>query len=222
LRLRPSIRKRRLDEEISRYRSDRSCRPWPRATTPWSGRPASVPKISAVSRNAFPISEFGDEDPRESAKKRQKAPLFQSGLPTHRMPMHPSHGPVCVYPSVPARSADFHKPLLKWEIGDEHPPKPCQIVPNSATFSDRRNDPRPARTSSQPHELFALPIVTCLTTSEGDSEWVTTLAAVCGIANTEDSPDRSCGFHPPREVDYRTGAKQLGFETSGGSIGEEG
>jgi hypothetical protein len=156
LRLRPSTRKRRLDEEISRYRSDRSCRPWPRATAPWSGWPASVPAISAVSRNAFPTLEIGDEDPRESAKKRQKAPLSQSGLPTRRMPMHPSHGPACVYPTVPARSADFHKPLMKWEIGHEHPPKPCQIVPNSATFSIRRNDPRPARTSSQSRELILI------------------------------------------------------------------
>jgi hypothetical protein len=129
LRLRPSTRERRMHRETSGYQFCRSGRPGPRATTPWFGRPASVPAISAVSRKAFPISEIGDEDSRESAKKRQKAPFSQSGLPTRRMPMLPTYESICVCPSVPARSAGFHKPLLKREIGDEHPPKPCQIVP---------------------------------------------------------------------------------------------
>jgi hypothetical protein len=158
LRLRPSTRERRMHRETSGYQFCRSGRPGPRATTPWFGRPASVPAISAVSRKAFPISEIGDEDPRESAKKRQKAPFSQSGLPTSRMPMLPTYESICVCPSVPARSAGFHKPLLKREIGDEHPPKPCQIVPNSATFSDQRNDPRPARTSSPTRELILIPL----------------------------------------------------------------
>jgi hypothetical protein len=95
-------------------------------------------------------------------------------------------------------------------------------TPENVISSDRRNDPRSARTSLQTLELFALPIANFPTTIERDPEWVTTPAAVYRIANTEDSPDRSCGFQPPREVNYRTGAKQLGFETSGGSIGEEG
>jgi hypothetical protein len=147
-----------MHRETSGYQFCRSGRPGPRATTPWFGRPASVPAISAVSRKAFPIAEIGDEDPRESAKKRQKAPFSQSGLPTRRMPMLPTYESICVCPSVPARSAGFHKPLLKREIGDEHPPKPCQIVPNSATFSDQRNDPRPARTSSPTRELILIPL----------------------------------------------------------------
>jgi hypothetical protein len=81
--VRPSTRKRRLDEEISGNRSRRSRRAWPRATTPRSVPPASVPTISQTPRKAFLILQIGDEDPRESgesAKKRQKAPPFPTSI----------------------------------------------------------------------------------------------------------------------------------------------
>ena len=44
----------------------------------------------------------------------------------------------------------------------------------------------------------------------------------CSLTNTENSLPRSCGIRCRRQVDYQAGAKQLGSETRGGSIGKEG
>jgi hypothetical protein len=210
--------------EMSEYKAGRAGRPGLRATAPWCVPLLNGPHKSTRHRKAFLIFKIGDECPRKSAKKRQKAPFYPSSktfcgacaLPRQRL------GKTALPPSVPLNSGIFRKAFLIFKIGDERPRKPCHLVPFSATRSRQCNCPLSAGVRAETLELFAHTVAYSPVRFERRREWAPAPGSDCRFVSTDGSPDRSCGIHSTREVNYGAGVKQLGFETSGDLIGKEG
>ena len=213
------------DDRVSEYKAGRAGRPGLRATAPWAVPLWSGPLNSKRLRKAFLIFKIGDECPRKSARKRQKAPFYPSSKTCRGACVRcrcQRLGKTALPSSVPLNSGIFRKAFLIFTISDERPRKPCQLVPFSATCSRQCNCPLSAGIRAETLELFAHTVADSPVRIERRREWVLAPASDCRVVNTEDSPDRSCGIPAPREVNYRTGVKQLGVETSGDSIGKEG
>jgi hypothetical protein len=176
--------------------------------------------------------DFYENEPTRTASASSTKRTHGARAPVENRANEPIDGPekfqnqcsvlTLLPPSVPLNSGIFRKTYLIFKIGDERPRKPCHLVPNSATRSRQCNDPLSAGIWSDILELFAHTVAYSLVRFERRREWVPAPGFDCRFVSTVGSPDRSCGIHSPRAVDYGAGVKQLGFETSGDMIGKEG